>query len=77
MDLVAKLRVRRVRWLGHVLRMEDRLVMKVLTQIKKPYPDGSLLMDAPRHNSTQQLIGLAKDKDSWNLHVNAVKISLE
>ena len=76
-DLVANLRVRRVRWLGHVLRMDDRLVKTVLAQIQKPYPAGSLLMDAPRHNSMKQLIEMAEDKESWNIHVNAVKLSLE
>ena len=76
-DLVATLRVRRVRWLGHVLRMEDRLVKSVITQIRQPYPDGSIFMDAPRHSSMEQLIELAEDRESWNLHVNAVKVSLD
>ena len=76
-DLVATLRVRRVRWLGHVLRMEDRLVKSVITQIRQPYPDGSIFMDAPRHSSMEQLIELAEDRESWNIHVNAVKVSLD
>ena len=60
-----------------MLRMDDRLVKTVLTQMQKPYPAGSLLMDAPRHNSMKQLIEMAEDKDSWSVHVNAVKISRE
>ena len=75
---MATLRVRRVRWLGHVLRMEDRPVKSVITQIQQPYPDGSMFMDAPRHSSMKQLIiEMADDRESWNLHVNAVKVSLD
>ena len=78
-NLVAALRVRRLRWLGHVLRMEDgfREVKTVLTQMCQPYPEGSLLMDAPRHRNTQQLITMAQDKGEWNIIVNALKLSLE
>ena len=77
-DLVAALRVRRLRWLGHVLRMEDgiRDVKTVLTQMCQPYPEGSLLMDAPRHRNIDQLITMARDKDEWNLQVNALKLRL-
>ena len=79
LNLVAALRVRRLRWLGHVLRMEDgmRAVKTVLTQMRQPYPEGSLLMDAPRHRDTKQLITMAQDKEEWNLIVNALKLSLE
>ena len=78
-NLVAALRVRRLRWLGHVLRMEDgdREIKAVLTQLRQPYPEGSLLMDAPRHSDTRQLITMAQKKDEWNIIVNALKLSLE
>ena len=60
-DLVAMLRVRRLRWLGHVLRMdESRLQRQVLLKFDIIYPDGypegSILMDAPAHNNIRDLI---------------------
>ena len=55
----------------------DRAVKAVLTQMRQPYPEGSLLMDAPRHRDIQQLITMARDKDEWNIIVNALKLSLE
>ena len=63
-NLVAALRVRRLRWLGHVLRMEEgiRDVRTVMTQMCQPYPEGSLFMDAPQHRHIDQLITMAEVK---------------
>ena len=36
------------------------------------YPDGSILMDAPRHSSAEGLIEATSDKADWNISVNAV-----
>ena len=36
------------------------------------YPEGSILMDAPRHSSAEELIEAASDKADWNISVNAV-----
>ena len=55
-DIIKVLRTRRLRWLGHILRMdEDRLIRKAVTSIVKPYPEGSILMDAPDHDSMADL----------------------
>ena len=39
------------------------------------YPAGSILMDAPHHNTTEGLVELARDKEDWNAGVNALKLS--
>ena len=76
-DLVAALRVHRLRWLGHVLRMDSsRDVRKAVLSIQQPYPEGSLFMDAPRA-STDELIEMAKEREDWNIRVNALKWRLE
>ena len=76
-DLVATLRVRRLRFLGHVLRSdEERMTRRAILTLKKPYPPGFILMDAPRHSTPQELIPMAEDKESWNIEVNALKLRL-
>jgi hypothetical protein len=50
-DLIAWLRS--LRWLGHILRMdEEEPLSQMVVQLKKPSPPGSLLMDAPQHIDT-------------------------
>ena len=81
-DLVATLRVRRLRFLGHVLRSdESRMTRQAILTLKKPQPPGCIPMDAPRHRTPQELIPMAEeDKESWNkswnIEVNAPKLEL-
>jgi len=54
----------RARWLGHILidRLdEDRLLRKVVIAMEKPYPKGSIMMDAPPHDTMEDLTYLAGD----------------
>ena len=52
----------RLRWLGHILRMdEEEPLRQMVVRLKKPYPPGSLLMDAPQHTTMADLIALAGD----------------
>ena len=81
-DVVKKIRSRRLRWLGHVLREEETyLVRRVLLLYMADklntggYPAGSILMDAPHHVTTEDLVELARDKENWNVEVNALKLS--
>ena len=73
-DLVSALRVRRLRWLGHVLRMDDRrLVKRVLMATEQPYQKGSIFSYAPSHDTTVELETLAQNRDGWNETVNKLK----
>ena len=60
-DLIRLLRVRRLRWLGHILRLDDERLLRrtMMASMQQPYPEGSLLMDAPPHDSWADLERLA------------------
>ena len=69
LDLGLVLRKRRLRWLGHILRMDDtRLVRRVVMSIVKPYPEGSIMMDAPQHDSIEELVEMAGGHGYENHH---------
>ena len=73
-DLVSALRVRRLSWLGHILRRDDtRLTKRVLMLSQQPYRDGSLMMDAPPHASMDELQEIAQDRGEWTNIVNALE----
>ena len=72
-DLVAALRVRRLRWVGHILRKDETaLIRQVLLRFNQIYPEGllegSLLMDAPSDNVSElvELAGSHGDHTEWN-----------
>ena len=80
-DLVALLRVRRLRWVGHILRQPEsfltrRVLMQFNTIYPEGYPEGSLLMDAPPHDRVSELVELAGDRadyTTWKLYVKALQ----
>ena len=67
-DLNLTIRKRRLRYLGHILRMEpDRLVRRTLMALTEGgtnFPEGSLFMDV-QNKSIEELECLAKDKRRW------------
>ena len=67
-DLILAIRKRRLRYLGHILRMSvDRLVRRTfIAYVSTPGgpPDGSLLDDC-RIKDLQQLTVLAQDRRTW------------
>ena len=67
-DLIKTIRRRRLRYLGHVLRMDsERLVLKTLMALTKggtEYPPGSLFMDV-EDIPFEELLSLASDKSYW------------
>ena len=75
-----KIRHRRLKWLGHVLREEETYLVRqvvikyVEDKIDVGYPEGSILMDAPHHRTVEDLVELARDKENWNIEVNALKL---
>ena len=68
-DLVTALRARRLRWLGHILRMpEERLIRQVALRqgtpaTNKAIPAGGLFMDAPEHSTVPELLAIAGDRE--------------
>ena len=78
--LVNKIRARRLRWLGHILRSpEGYLVRQVVVaqcelwlQLQVPYPMGSIMMDAPPHDTVEHLVQIAEDRDQWRMLVNSI-----
>ena len=71
-DLVARLRSRRLRWAGHILRQKEtsllRSVLLAQTEaglVQGGQEEGGLLMDAPTFASTEDLLALAADRDGW------------
>ena len=65
-DIVKHIRVRRLRWLGQILRdNQGRLLFKALeTQFTIRNP-GNLFMDAPPHVDLQDLVNQSYDKTYW------------
>ena len=43
---------------------------KALFTYKRPYPEGSVLMDVPPHGDIQELATQAKSREKWNVIVN-------
>ena len=76
-NLVGRIRSRRLRWLGKMLAANDDYIVKkaviAWAMDKEEYPDGSIMMDAPRHDTMKELIDLAQNKEEWRLGVNVVK----
>ena len=75
MDLVALVRAKRLRWLGHVLRAEESYLLKkvVVGYIKDKaeggYPAGFILVDSPHHRPAGEFLALSQYREAWRLHV--------
>ena len=75
-DLVARLRSRRLRWAGHILRQKETSLLRrvFLAQLEQELEEGGirpggLLMDAPDFESVEQLVELASDREEWRYGV--------
>ena len=65
-NLVNHIRVRRLKWLGHILRAgPDRLTYQAIEEQRRLALPGNLLMDAPHHTSLSELAIKAKDRAAW------------
>ena len=71
-DLVARLRSRRLRWAGHILRQEETSLLRrvFVAQLRQALEEGgirpgSLLMDAPALETVEQLVEMAGDREAW------------
>ena len=65
-NILLWIRSRRLKWLGHILRMEDsRLVKQEVKQIHEYRRQGDLLMDTEVELSWEALLMQASDRDKW------------
>ena len=77
--MIAKLRARRLKWAGQILRLEpeDSLVHQVLIatamhDLATGNSRRSLLMGAGEYNSAEELLALAADKKGWAERVRQI-----
>jgi hypothetical protein len=78
-DLIAKLRARRLKWAGQILRQEpeDSLVHQMLVatamhDLTTGYHRRSLLMDAEEYTTVEELLELAADRKRWAERVRQI-----
>ena len=76
-DLVARIRARRLKWAGELLRREVTfLPRKVALAELEAYPPrgqaGGIFMDAPKVSTTAELVAAAKDTAEWRKLVEAI-----
>jgi len=65
-DVVKHIRVRRLRWLGQILRgNQGRLLFKAMEAQHSMRNPGNLFMDAPPHTDLQDLVNQSYDKVFW------------
>ena len=65
-DVVKRIRVRRLRWLGQILRgNQGRLLFKAMEAQHAMQSPGNLFMDAPPHVDFQDLVNQSYDKNFW------------
>ena len=41
-------------------------------RMQKPYEEGSILLDAPQHDTMDELVELARDKEEWQGTANVI-----
>ena len=73
-NLVKHIRVRRLKWIGHILRAgPDRLIYQAVEEQRRLGLPGNLLMDAPPHNSLTELAIQAKDRAAWGAFTHNIQ----
>ena len=74
-DIMADMRMCRLRWLGHILRLPNGRLIKQWVQQEWTWQaklKGSIFEDAPPHDSIASLEEFAHDREAWNRRVNAI-----
>ena len=73
-NLVMKIRERRFRWLGHIIRDGPGSIMyQALVVHHSMGHAGNLMMDVPPHNSIDDLRPIANDRDKWRALAKALQ----
>jgi len=47
----------------------------MLMRMQIPYEEGSILLDAPQHDTMDELVELARDKEEWQGTANAIYLA--
>lgn len=72
-NLIHKIRQRRLRWVGHILRAgPDRLTFHSLRAQLKMNHEGHLLTDTPPFTTLEDLAEKAMDRAAWSEHTNSI-----
>ena len=75
-DLVSAVIRRRLRFAGHILRMdEDRLLRQtLLAYLNNLKCRGESILHGCEHMSSEETIELAKDRSAWSHHINSLDL---
>ena len=73
MDLLMRIRARRLQWLGQILRMQDdRMIKNAVKYMYENPREGDLMMDAPKTSCWDELCKMAHHKITWNTRVKSM-----
>ena len=65
-DLVMAIRRRRFKWLGHLLRLEGKRLVKLATRVQFDLgSEGDMFMDLPQDLTYEDICALAQDRAIW------------
>lgn len=72
-NLIRKIRQRRLRWVGHILRAgPNRITFHALSAQLNMNHEGHLLTDVPPFSSLQDLVEKAMDRATWSEHTKSI-----
>ena len=77
-DLVSAIRTRRMRWLGHILRMPNARLVKLATRVQWDLNiEGGMFMDIPAYVGLTfaAVEALAQDRKAWKAMIIATDLS--
>ena len=75
-NIIRKIRIRRLRWVGHILRAgpQNPSYQALKSLHSNPIP-GSLLTDVPTKNTIEEVAILAKDRAAWSELIHNIPAS--
>lgn len=74
LNLIRRIKMRRHRWLGHILRLgPSSIVYQAIMIQDKMQLEGNLLMDAPPYTNIEDLARQAKDRARWRELTHAIR----
>ena len=67
-DLVGSIRKRRLKWIGHILRIQNNRLVKLAVRVQHDMPrDGDIFADCPQHLDFDKLEAIDQDRKRWKL----------